>query len=334
MNIIKKWYRNARPMSLPQSILPALLAVVMAMNYKEGFSIIMAVLSVVAVGIVHLAMNLSDDYFDYLEHTKQKAETQQEVSGIRKDKYPYLLDGSETKESLRKAIIIMFSMAAVLGGVIFMYRDLDIRLVWVAIAVLVIGVSYSARPLQLGYRGLGELVIGLLFGPLAMIGVYIASCGGFKMDILLISLPVGMLVTNIVYIHSQIDYKTDEKANKMTWARVLGKDSYNLIFSYFLLIMPYVCIIIGIIFFDMQWDYLFVLLTLPTSIWLLGSLNKWYRGEGLQIDKYPKYFGPMPPLEQMREFGIEWVRWPIARNICSLYCGIAMIVNIINRIIC
>jgi len=332
MNIIKKWYKNARPMSLPQSILPALLAVVMAMNHKEGFSILIAILSIFAVGIVHLAMNLADDYFDYLENNRQKKFSNKNTLELRKDKYPYLLDGSTTKKDLRNVIIIMFAMATILGAVIFVYREFNILLLLVAIMVLVIGISYSARPLQLGYRGLGELVIGLLFGPLSMIGVYVASCGVFKMDILLISLPVGMLVTNIVYIHSQIDYKADEQAGKKTWARVLKQDKYNLIFSYFLLIMPYVCIFIGIIFFDMHWDYLFVLLTLPMSIWLLRSLNKWYRKETLQIDKYPKYFGPMPPLDKMKEFGIEWIRWPIARNICSFYCVIAIIVNIINKI--
>lgn len=40
-----------------------------------------------------------------------------------------------------------------------------------AVLGLLVGLEYSGKPLQLGYHGLGELTIGLMFGPLNMLGV-------------------------------------------------------------------------------------------------------------------------------------------------------------------
>ena len=58
------WFKNARPISLPQSMLPALTAV--ALSYGQGeFSWIAAIASVIGVMFLHLGLNLLDDWFDY-----------------------------------------------------------------------------------------------------------------------------------------------------------------------------------------------------------------------------------------------------------------------------
>ena len=58
-----------------------------------------------------------------------------------------------------------------------------------------LGVFYSAPPLKLAYRGLGEPVIGLIFGPLLMLGVYYSACGDMDASVLWISLPFGSIRT-------------------------------------------------------------------------------------------------------------------------------------------
>ena len=64
MNIIQYWFRNARYRSLAQSVMPAVLAAVMA-SRNEGFIWWTALLAIVGVAMAHLAMNLADDWFDY-----------------------------------------------------------------------------------------------------------------------------------------------------------------------------------------------------------------------------------------------------------------------------
>jgi 1,4-dihydroxy-2-naphthoate octaprenyltransferase len=57
------WFKNARPISLPQSLLPALTAVALSYGNNE-VSWLAAIACVIGVAFLHLAMNLLDDWFD------------------------------------------------------------------------------------------------------------------------------------------------------------------------------------------------------------------------------------------------------------------------------
>ena len=94
------------------------------------------------------------------------------------------------------AVAFFLAIAALMGAVVLAIRGWMI-LGWV-VAALIIGVSYSGKPLKLGFRGLGELVIFVMFGPLLMTGVYYAITGTLDWKIVWLSIAVGLLVTNIV----------------------------------------------------------------------------------------------------------------------------------------
>ena len=64
MNKFSFWFQNARPISLPQSMLPALTAVALSAG-TGSFSWIAALVCVFGVMFAHLGMNLLDDWFDY-----------------------------------------------------------------------------------------------------------------------------------------------------------------------------------------------------------------------------------------------------------------------------
>ena len=66
MQTIRFWFKNARVQALPQSVLPALLAVCLAAS-STGFSLTLGILGVLGVIMGHLGLNLFDDYFDYLK---------------------------------------------------------------------------------------------------------------------------------------------------------------------------------------------------------------------------------------------------------------------------
>ena len=55
-----QWMKNARSMSLVQCLMPAVLAVVLAIG-AEGFNIYLALLACLCVACAHLGMNLADD---------------------------------------------------------------------------------------------------------------------------------------------------------------------------------------------------------------------------------------------------------------------------------
>ena len=94
------WLKNARPISLPQSLLPALTAVALSIGAAE-FNWIAAVASVIGVIMLHLGLNLLDDWFDYkVGSAEARAKEADEGFRGRMIKYPYLTSGEATHKDL------------------------------------------------------------------------------------------------------------------------------------------------------------------------------------------------------------------------------------------
>lgn len=322
--------QNARKASLAQSMLPAILAVVIAINEAE-FNIFLAILAVLGVVSAHLGMNLADDFFDYKVNT---AESRKELSrqGFRARivKYPYLTSNESTLQDLKKAIVLFLLFAAIMGGIILTVR-FNWLIVLIAFLTLFLGISYSGFPFKFSYIGLGELVIGIIFGPLLMMGVYIASANRLDSSVVLASIPVGLLVVNILFTHSFIDKKADESANKMTFARLLKTNKANLTASVLFNFIPYLIIVAGVVLKYLHPLYLLIFLVLPRSIWLIKSLFDFAKSENANVAKPPKYMGNMGNWEKFQIAGVDWfmARWLGARNILSLFCIVIILVNII-----
>lgn len=325
---IKFWINNARPIALPQSLLPALTAVALSVGAEE-FSWIAALAAVIGVAFIHLSLNLLDDWFDYREGSAQAREAvANEGFRGRMIKYPYLTSGQATHSDLLRATIIFALVAAAMGAIVISIRGWAI-LYWVA-AGLILGESYSGAPLKLGYRGLGEFVIFIMFGPLLMTGVYYSITGILDAKIILLSIAVGLLVTNIVYSHSVLDSVPDKKMGKKTMAHLMGSDRGQIVLSAIISILPYLLVAYGVIIGELHIAYLAVIVIMPVSIWLIGSLNKFVNHIDVPLEP-KKWMGPMGDFEKYKKAGIGWflLRWLTARNIVMMFCTILIIVNLI-----
>ena len=243
MNGIGFWMKNARQVSLPQSMLPVLLAVGMSLRH-DGFSLWLALVAAFGVGCAHLGMNLADDYFDYREGSAEKR-TRLASDGIRARvaKYPYLSSGAASVRELVVAVCVFLGLAAGAGAVVVACRGV-VPLALAGIGA-VLGISYSGGPLRLGYRGLGEPVVGLLFGPLLMAGVQYAACGVLDAPVLLVGVAVGLLVTNILYTHSVLDRHADSRMGKRTLAHLLGTPRAMIAASGLFCFAPFVLVAAG-----------------------------------------------------------------------------------------
>ena len=122
MNLFKQWFQNARPISLAQSMMPAITALVLSLGI-EDFNYIAAIIAIVGVMFAHLGMNLADDYFDYIQ-VSQESRDKLVRKGIRArtSKCPYLKDGSATLPQLRNAMIIFLLIAALCGGTVTLFN--------------------------------------------------------------------------------------------------------------------------------------------------------------------------------------------------------------------
>ena len=328
MDKIKFWLINARPTALPQSLLPSILAVALA-GTSVGFSWCLSICAVFGVIAAHLALNLFDDYYDY---TKKKSDYRDELvhEGMRAriGKCSYLTSGQSTLKQLLAACLVFSIVALFFGSVIFYYRGNFI--LGITLITSVLGIFYSAPPLRLSYHGLGEILIGIIFGPLNMIGTYYAACGEINNSILLISLPVGLLVMNIVYIHAIMDFIPDKKIGKRTLAVLLNNTTAMLAILFIVLFSPFAMVAFGIIARYLSVYNWFVFLTFPVAVSLFYLMIEFVKHPDKKFT--PKlWMGPMNNWKAIKQAEIDWfmIRWLSARNLLSFFCLIIMIINIL-----
>ena len=347
MHKIGFWIKNARSISLPQSALPCLTAIVLCIG-QEGFLSWLAVPIVLGICAAHLGMNLADDYFDYKHDSRTRADISSTSVRARMEKCHYLGEGKATVSQLGWAMVGFLGFAALMGGMAFIAQWLvhgwqaAMGIVIYAVLGLIVGINYSGKPLELGYHGLGELVIGLMFGPLNMLGVQAALTGiPFSWQMLCMSVAIGCMVTNIVYVHSVMEVNADAELGKMTFARLLfeaqkrkgdeekGKRRMIIYIGVFAM-MPFVLLGLGIALDWWSPWYLLTLSTFPMSLFLIHSTRLF--AYGLPRNDSPRWWmGPMGEWDKYVAAGIDWFlfRWLLARNICTFFCLVLMIVHIV-----
>lgn len=359
MSSLRFWIKNARSISLPQSALPCLTAIVLCIG-QEGFVWWLSLPIFLGVCALHLGMNLADDYFDFKHDSRIRADINRNSVRARMEKCHYLHregdnttgEGESPKATVSQlgwAIVGFLAFAALMGGIALVTQWLlhgwqaAMGIVLYAVLGLVVGINYSGKPLELGFHGLGELVIGLMFGPLCILGIQAAMTGHiFSWEMACISIAIGCLVTNIVYVHSVMEVDADAQLGKMTFARLLfegpkrkGKEDKGkkrmIIYIGVFAIMPFALLGLGIVLGWWSPWYLMTLLTLPMSIFLIHSTRLF--AYGLPRNDKPRWWmGPMGEWDKYVKAGMDWFlfRWLLARNICTFFCLILIIVHLLN----
>lgn len=323
------WLDNARYIALPQSVLPALVAIFIA-GGDPNFSLIYGLLALFGVMFAHLSMNLFDDYFDFQTGGIEVRDMMnQEGIRARIAKSPYLSSKEVTPRQLFMVAVVFSLVALAFGLAIFIKQGLTC--LYIALLAGFLGYFYSGRPLRLCYHGLGELVIGIVFGPLLMSGVYYASCGHFSTPIWYISAVMGLLVVNIVYTHSIMDFSADRGNRKKTLATILGNSTLNLMVSAIFNFFPYLIILSACHLNVLPWYYLSVFLFLPLSIYLYYLIYEFVYHPEKEFQRH-WWLGPLDRWQEIREAGLDWflLRWYTARNITQFFSIVIIICAIIS----
>ena len=177
---------------------------------------------------LHLAANTYNDYFDWRSGTDQ----------INNDYFLQLSGGSRaielgliTEKQLFK-LATSFLVLAGLAGLVIML-DGKVELLYYGLVGAFSGYFYTGYPLRLVARkGIGEILIGLNYGPLMTMGAIFAMSGVHSLDAFLFGIPLGILTTAILWINQFPDSKSDEITGKHHLVVVLGleKSSWGYLF--------------------------------------------------------------------------------------------------------
>ena len=166
--------------------------------------------------LVHGAINLLNDYCDDLDGTDRLNEERvfPFTGGSR-----FIQNGVLSAQQVLRFAVALAALA-VLGGLWLTSRS-GSGLIAIGATGLLVGWAYSAPPLRLNGRGLGELCVALGF-TIMVIGTDYVQRGAFHWLPVAAAASYALLVTNVLYINQFPDRRADEAAGKRHWVVILG----------------------------------------------------------------------------------------------------------------
>ena len=137
------------------------------------------------------------------------------------------------------------TIGAIIGIYIATYREPAIWII--GIIGVFLAVAYSKPPLAFCYRGLGEITVGITYGPLIFLGMYMVMGGQVDRFVILSSIPIGLLVTNILWINQYPDYEADKMNGKRNWVVRIGKEKGLTVYKglYILMYLFFIAMAVG-----------------------------------------------------------------------------------------
>jgi 1,4-dihydroxy-2-naphthoate polyprenyltransferase len=257
---LKIWLKAMRVPFSTATLIPVALGSIAAWHDKADFNWTRFWLALSGALFIHLGTNLANDYFDHLSGCDAKNTNPTPFSGGSR----VIQQGLIAPRSILYVSLLLF----ISGGAIGLYLNYvcggNAILVIAAIGVF-LGFFYSAKPFRIGYGSLGELAVGLGFGPLMVMGAYYVQAQELSLRIFLISLPAGILIATVLFINEFPDYFADKAVDKKTLVVIFGKK--KAVYIYHLLLGLVYLLIAGLAIFKyLPYMSLAVFLSLPLAI--------------------------------------------------------------------
>lgn len=205
------WVLAARPKTLPAALAPVLLGATIAVA-DNRFAFWPALAALTGALLLQIGSNLANDYFDH----QKGADTPDRLGPTR-----VTAAGLLAPHAVRTGMLVVLGLAALIGVYLVIVGGLPILII--GVASLAAAVAYTGGPKPFGYLGLGDLFVFLFFGPIAVAGTYYVQAHTITPALLVASLPMGALITNILVVNNLRDIDTDRRAGKMTLAVRLGR---------------------------------------------------------------------------------------------------------------
>jgi 1,4-dihydroxy-2-naphthoate octaprenyltransferase len=204
-------------------------------------------LTLFAVFCVEVAKNASGEIYDWDSGTDRRIaeEDRSPFSGGKR----VMVDGLLTRGQTWAVAVVSYGIATILGAVIVLGHEP--RAFWFAVAGVALAFFYHGPPFRLSYRGLGEVAVGLAYGPLLVSGTYLVLRGTVTPQAVALGIPVGLLIAGFLWINEFPDYRADAASGKRNLVVVLGRNHAAKVFTG--MIVAAFLVLAALPFFGVPW---------------------------------------------------------------------------------
>lgn len=265
--VAKLWLRSLRAPFLVASLIPVLVGGFAAWQMRSAFSLPLFLLALAGTASIHLSANMGNDAWDYRSGNDLQVRHLNPFAGGGR-----VLIRGVLNLKVHLAVALFFLL---LGSAIGLYlvTQVGLPLLLFGIPGILIAYSYVGPPLRLAHHGLGELAVGLEFGPIALLGTYYVLAETVDPASIILSISLGLLVTGILWINEVPDISADAAVGKRTLVVRLGVRRATEVFGG-IVAGAYVVLAVGIALFGLTPWTLLAFLALPLAIKPVRGLRK------------------------------------------------------------
>ncbi|XP_072282515.1 ubiA prenyltransferase domain-containing protein 1 [Pyxicephalus adspersus] len=217
-----------RPWSFSASLTPVALGSALAYRAEGTLDIFIFLASAVAVLAVHGAGNLVNTYYDFskgIDHKKSDDRT--------------LVDRILEPQDVVRFGVVLYTLGCVCAACLYFLSKLKLE----HMALIYFG-GLSSSFLYTGgigfkYVALGDLVILITFGPLAVMFAHAVQVGYLSVTPLLYAVPMALSTEAILHSNNTRDMESDRQAGIVTLAILIGPTLSYMLYN-LLVFFPYV----------------------------------------------------------------------------------------------
>jgi 1,4-dihydroxy-2-naphthoate polyprenyltransferase len=205
-----QWLAGARPRTLPAAVSPVVAGSGAA--YLVGhFTPLTAVLCLVVALALQVGVNYANDYSDGIRGTDAARVGPMRLVG----------SGAATPAAVKRAAFASFGVAAV-AGVAVTWLSGEWWLLAVGAASILSAWFYTGGTHPYGYAGLGEVVVFVFFGLVAVMGTTYVQARMVTPASFVAAVAVGLVACQVLVANNLRDIVGDREVGKRTLATRLG----------------------------------------------------------------------------------------------------------------
>lgn len=206
----RAWFLASRPKTLWAAFVPVLIGTSMA--FADGSAHWLAAACALFGSVaIQVGTNFVNDYSDFAKG----ADTSERKGPVRVTQ-----SGLLSPRAVMAGAVLAFTVAAVAG----IY--LILRGGWPVLAIGILSIAsgylYTAGPRPLGYLGLGDVLVLVFFGPVAVAGTYFVQALEVNMVVIIAGIAPGLLSVALLSVNNLRDIEEDATAGKRTLAVRFG----------------------------------------------------------------------------------------------------------------
>jgi 1,4-dihydroxy-2-naphthoate octaprenyltransferase len=264
VDVVSRWLVLTRAAVLPMTITAGAIAGLLAVH-QPGFDWGWYLLALLGIVLAHAANNLMNDLFDL-------------DVGLDTEEYPRglyaphpVLSGMITRKGLAVSALVVNAFD--LGILVLLTAARGWPVIAFAVSGFLLSAAYTAPPLRLKKRGLGEPDVLVVWGPLMVGGTYYSAVGHLPWQVVAASLPYGLLCTAVLMGKHVDKLPWDASEGIRTLPVILGevraRRATQLLMAAF-----YVAVVIDVAIGALPWPSLLAIAALPAAVQAWRALGQ------------------------------------------------------------